>query len=131
MKKTVYTGLLLVGLASLALTFSAFKTDKQVNREYMTITTVESLIPMGLGRSRMIVSNGNGSSDTKMLNFFSGIGINFQNVTKNSEDITTKLNQLAAEGWKLESASTGVQGSGEGAQGLFISRYILVLETYN
>jgi hypothetical protein len=125
MKNKVYIGLLILGLGGLGLAFSSFKNAKTSTKEYMTVTTIESLIPMGLGRSRMITTTSEGSDDAKMLNFFSGVGINFQNITQNTEDITAKLNQLATEGWELESTSTGVQGSNKDAQGLFITRYIL------
>ena len=83
---------------------------------------------MGLGRSRMIISDNGGSTEKDMQNFFSGVGINFRNITSNSELINQTLSNLAEEGWELEATSTGVQGSGENVQGLFITRYFLVKE---
>lgn len=81
-------------------------------QEYTVVTTIESIIPAGLGRSRMIEhkqemeidkftterTSGTDSyqgsvkrkdikidnlTETKMLNFFSPIGINFQNIASN------------------------------------------------
>ena len=78
-------------------------------QEYKIVTVIESIIPMGLGRSRILehtqaqdyrnfttsredgkdskqgdVSRGDAKVDaleeTKLLNFFSGVGINFQNI---------------------------------------------------
>ncbi|MEY2923956.1 MAG: hypothetical protein RLZZ337_496 [Bacteroidota bacterium] len=108
--------------------FSSFTSSKSAVTEYKTITTIESLIPMGLGRSRMLISDKDGTTEKDMQNFFSGVGINFKNIGTNSELINQTLNYYAEEGWELESTSTGVQGSNENAQGLFITRYFLVKE---
>jgi hypothetical protein len=96
--------------------------------EYKIITTVESIVPMGIGRSRIIENNGNINADelttertdgtdskqkevkrrdakiddlneTKLLNFFSIAGINFQNIASNDAIITSKLNNLVKQGW--------------------------------
>ena len=86
-------------------------------QEYKVVTIIESVVPMGLGRSR-IIENGTevnsedfttertdgkksdqGSvkrkdakvdefSETKILNFYSAVGINFQNIASNDAMIT-------------------------------------------
>jgi hypothetical protein len=121
------------------------------------VTVVESIVPMGLGRSRIIESNeavntaslttartdGKTSSqdkvdrddvkienftETKLLNFYSGVGINFQNIASNDAVVTSRLNQLLAEGWKISQVMGGVEsysGTDDGG-GLFLTRYILV-----
>lgn len=95
--------------------------------EYMVFTTVESIIPGGVGRSRMITSNEMGMmNEEKMNNLYSMVGINFKNIYDNDVSITAKLNSLSNEGWELFSTSTGVQSpNNEGKNGIFCTRYTL------
>lgn len=122
--------------------------------EYKVITSVESIVPMGIGRS-MLVENkqevdisklsrdredgksqqGNVKrkdarveeiTETKLLNFYSGVGINFQNIASNDAIITAKINELSNDGWELAFIASGVEsdaGDGDG-KGIFITRYI-------
>ena len=122
--------------------------------EYKVISSVESIIPMGLGRSRLIENNEEMNyislttdrttgldtkmgekrrkdakienfKETKLLNFFSGVGINFRNIASNDALITSMLNTLSSEGWELINISSGVEsnaGSDDG-QGVFITRF--------
>ena len=122
--------------------------------EYKNITVVESIIPNGLGRSRMISSeeprdykeftssrtaedDERNKSDrgeirlknfdeTKLLNFFNLGGIRFQNIAANDAVVTSKLNDLAMQGWELAFVNSGVESfSGESdSNGIFITRYI-------
>lgn len=123
--------------------------------EYAVVTTVESIVPAGLGRSRMISNkedlntanfttertDGKKSDmntvkrrdlkienfeETKMLNFYSLGGINFQNIASNDAMISAKLNEMSAAGWKLAFVSSGVEtdaGADDG-EGIFTTRYI-------
>ena len=122
--------------------------------EYAIVTTIESIIPSGIGRSRMLQvkesvdykafttsrTKGKDSKqgdvdrsdikidafdETKMLNFFSMVGINFQNIASNDALVTSKLNEMAAEGWELVFVSSGVESDAgkEDGQGIFITRY--------
>ena len=62
-----------------------------------------------------------------MLNFYSGVGINFQNIASNDALIESVLNSLSKDGWELFSVAAGVEsdsGKGDG-KGIFITRYIL------
>jgi len=124
-------------------------------QEYQVITTVESVVPAGLGRSRIIENkevvnvaevttervDGKKSNqgdikrkeikvdnfnESKLLNFYSAVGINFQNIASNDAMITSKLNQMAAEGWELAFVLSGVEGdAGEtDGHGIFITRYV-------
>ena len=124
-------------------------------QEYKVITTVESVVPMGIGRSRMIETTDSLSVDdftttrtdgkksnqknvnrsaikvdkfneTKLLNFYSAVGINFQNIASNDAMITSKINKMIHEGWDLKFVLSGVEsdaGKGDGT-GIFITRYI-------
>lgn len=123
-------------------------------QEYKVITSVESIVSSGLGRSRII--DGNEEKDfteftstqteddnsrnkskrneirvkdfdeTKLLNFFNIAGIRFQNIAANDAIITSKINALVAEGWELAFVTSAVESdSGKGdGSGIFITRYI-------
>jgi hypothetical protein len=122
--------------------------------EYQTVTVIESIIPNGLGRSRMISANenkdfkeftstrteednGRNKSDreeirvkdfdeTKLLNFFNLGGIRFQNIAANDAIVTSKLNGMSEEGWELAFVNTGVESySGrDDENGIYVTRYI-------
>lgn len=143
-------------LLATGLVLSAFfASNAQSNVEYKVITTVESIVPMGIGRSRIIeavdtISSDNATTDrttgkdsnqgevkrkdlkidgfkeTKMLNFYSGVGINFQNVASNDAMITDKLNALSADGWELAFVLSGVESDSgkDDGKGIFITRYV-------
>ncbi len=122
--------------------------------EYKIVTSIESVVPMGLGRSRIISveedknhqdytssrteeNNKQNKSkrgeakvdnfdETKILNFFSEAGINFQNIASNDALISSKVNTMIDEGWELAFVTSGVEsdaGKGDG-QGIFITRFI-------
>ncbi len=96
----------------------------QKNTEFLQITTVESVVPGGLGRSRMISTGPDGKiEETKMENFFSLVGINFGNIKDNDQIVTTKLNSLAKEGWELMHVNSGVYGADK-STGIFVTRYV-------
>lgn len=127
-------------------------------QEYKVITVIESIVPMGIGRSRMIESNtpidvnqytttrtdgrDNGGqrdvdraelkvmefNETKMLNFFSGVGINFQNVASNDAMIASKINELSNQGFRLIFVTSGVESNAgkDDGQGIFITRMFFV-----
>jgi hypothetical protein len=62
--------------------------------------------------------------ETKMLNFFSMVGINFQNIASNDALIVSKLNEMDAQGYELAFATSGVESDAgkEDGQGIFITR---------
>lgn len=122
--------------------------------EYRIVTSIESVVPMGLGRSRIIsaqeeknykdytssrteennkqnkTKRGDAKVDdfdeTKILNFFSAAGINFQNIASNDALLSSKVNTMIEEGWELAFVTSGVEsdaGKGDG-QGIFITRFI-------
>jgi hypothetical protein len=122
--------------------------------EYKIVTTVESIVPNGLGRSRMISANDSrdykeftttrseeenernksdrgdirvkGFDETKLLNFYNLGGIRFQNIAANDGLVNSKLNTMAQEGWDLAFVSSAVESDAgkDDSQGIFITRYI-------
>ncbi len=145
MKKIIFIGLLLV-----ATTF----TMNAQSVEYKIVTSVESIVPNGLGRSRLLSSNDvkdykdytstqteedntrnksnrkemrvKGFDETKMLNYFNVGGIRFQNIATNDAIITSKINTMVAEGWELAFVVSGVESEGGkgDGQGIYITRFI-------
>ena len=133
----------------------SLETLAQQAYEYKIITTVESIVPMGIGRSRIVEFNVpmdykaatsvrdkankfkknkakrkelkiNSFKETKLLNFYSMVGINFQNIASNDALISSKLTDMTKEGWELFAVTSGVEsdaGKGDG-KGIFITRYI-------
>ena len=98
-------------------------------QEFTLVTTIESVVPGGLGRSRMICTTSDGQlKETPMENFFSLVGINFGNVRQNDQAITDKITQMTKDGWKLENVNSGVY-SGDKATGIFITRYLFRRES--
>ena len=95
--------------------------------EYQTFTTIESIVPGGLGRSRMLLDNGSGSLDEqKIKNLYSVVGIKMENIFNNDLSVTEKLNELSEDGWELAFTNTGVQSPTDGgSNGIYCTRYIL------
>ncbi|NHF60919.1 hypothetical protein FK220_016320 [Flavobacteriaceae bacterium TP-CH-4] len=123
-------------------------------QQYKVITSVESIVPNGLGRSRIVDSqeekdfsqftseqteedNSRNKSkrkeirvknfeETKLLNFYNLGGIRFQNIAANDAVISSKINALVADGWELAFVVSGVESNAgtEDGQGIFITRYI-------
>ena len=141
-------------LALIAITlFAALEIQAQAY-EYKIVTSIESVVPMGVGRSRIISAEeekdytaytssrteektkqnkskrGDAKvenfDETKILNFYSATGINFQNVASNDALISSKINMMIEEGWELTFVTSGVEsdaGKGDGT-GIFITRFI-------
>ncbi len=123
-------------------------------QQYKVVTSVESIVPGGLGRSRIINAqeerdyreftseqteedNTRNKSkrgdirvkdfeETKLLNFFNLGGIRFQNIAANDTMISSMINTLVAEGWELAFVTSAVESDAgkEDGQGIFITRYI-------
>jgi hypothetical protein len=143
MKKIILLGFLLMAGVMQSQTF-----------KYKIVTSIESVVPGGVGRSRLIengtevdytqfttVRTKDGKektdkdrSDVKidnlkestLVNFYSFVGINFQNIASNDAMISSMLNKYSSEGWDLFNIVSGVEsdaGKGDG-DGIFITRYI-------
>ncbi len=121
--------------------------------EYQIVTVIESIVPNGLGRSRMISANETrdfaeftttrseeddsrnksdrseirvkGFDETKLLNFYNLGGIRFQNIAANDALVMSKLNSMAEQGWELAFINSGVESDGgkEDGNGIFVTRY--------
>ena len=142
--------LLLVSLMAGQAVFS-----QETAKAYKVVTIVESIVPGGLGRSRIIenkseVEIGNFTTErssgpdskqnkvkrkdakvdnlneTKLLNFYSLTGINFQNIASNDAMIEAKMTELVEDGWKLAFVTSGVESNAghQDGEGIFITRMI-------
>ncbi|TQO36464.1 hypothetical protein GQ41_1042 [Arenibacter algicola] len=130
------------------------ETSKQAF-EIKVITSVESIIPSGLGRSRLISSNEERDykqftssrteenntrnkskrkdirlknfEETKLLNFYNLGGIRFQNIAANDALISSKLTEMLSKGWDLMFITSAVESDAgkNDDNGIFITRYIL------
>lgn len=124
MKRFIFSALLLSSLSFQALAQST----PRVQYEYKQISTIESVVPGGMGRSRIVSTELNGQVIEKELkNFYSLVGINFGNISNNDEVIVTKLNEMSADGWDLFTVTTGSNqqsSGGSSSGGLFITRYV-------
>jgi len=134
---------ILLGAALAIVSFASFSFLNSAQQvEYKVVTVVESIVPNGLGRSRMISSNEvkdykeyttvrteekskdekNKSKrdeirikdyeETKLLNFYNIGGIRFQNIAANDALMTSKINTMVSEGWELAFINTGVESEG-------------------
>lgn len=124
-------------------------------QEFKVVTVVESIVPMGIGRSRIIEAAEDVDSEaattertegqdsrqgrvrrrdlkiddlkeTKLLNFYSGVGINFQNIASNDAIIGDRISTLAQQGWKLVFVTSGVESDAgdKDGKGIYITRFI-------
>jgi len=117
--------------------FSFIEVNAQV--EYKIITSVESIVPAGIGRSRLISTSEDKNyqdftstrtddkkadkqnksdrseirvknfEETKLLNFFNIGGIRFQNIAANDAIVSSKINTMIEEGWELAFVTSGVE----------------------
>lgn len=124
MKKIVTTMMLALAIGN-SLFAQEIKTD--VGKQFMQVTTVESVLAGGLGRSKMITTNADGSQQEEdMENLFSLVGINFKNIRKNEDKIVRTLKTCTDNGWKLEQTiSLTLSPNDSGSGGIFMTRYLL------
>ncbi|MFN5347032.1 MAG: hypothetical protein ACK44N_01780 [Bacteroidota bacterium] len=143
MKKSLILGALFLCMSSIGFA-----------QEFKVITIVESIVPGGLGRSRIIENQGtvdieamtterdgdksNASKvkrsdlkdvgdnlkETKLLNFYSMVGIQFGNIATNDAVIGAKINEMIKNGWKLTFVASGVESDAgkDDGNGIFITR---------
>ncbi len=144
-----------ISLFALILFACSFELSAQ---QYKVITSVESIVPNGLGRSRIVDAqeekdfesytstqteedNTRNKSkrkdirvknfeETKLLNFYNIGGIRFQNIAANDAVISSKINALVEAGWELAFVVSGVESNSgtDDGQGIFITRYIFKKE---
>lgn len=122
--------------------------------EYTIMTSVESIVPSGLGRSRLVSTEEERNykeftssrteendernksdrgdirvknfEETKLLNFYNIGGIRFQNIVANDAVVSSKLTDMAANGWELAFVTSGVESDSgkDDGNGIFITRYV-------
>lgn len=104
----------------------AFK-SAAVNTQYLQVTTIESIIPGGLGRSKMIIVYPDGKDEeVDLKNLYSMVGINFGNITGNMQATMSKINSFTSQGWNLISITANSQSpSDKNNEGIFMTRYLL------
>lgn len=123
-----FAGIIKTAIVALALLAGVYAFSPNVNQryEYKQISAVESVIPGGLGRSRLLTTTENGTAIEKDLkNFYSMVGINFGNISNNDQVIIDRVNEYINEGWELVHITSGVQSPTDGGKaGIFITRYI-------
>lgn len=127
-------------------------------QEYKIVTVIESIVPMGAGRSRIVetqgtadvkslttIREGNKSKqdqvdrddvkeigenmkETKLLNFYSLVGINFGNIAANDAVIAAKINEVVKEGWSVAFITSAVESDAgkDDGKGIFITRIFFV-----
>jgi hypothetical protein len=101
----------------------------QNQTQYVQITTVESVVGGGAGRSKMIITKEDGSQEEKdMENLFSIAGINFKNIRQNETTILQTLKTYTDSGWKLFSTTPLTLSPSNNGNGIFMTRYLLVKE---
>jgi hypothetical protein len=123
-------------------------------QEFKVITIVESIVPGGIGRSRIIENQGavdiealtteregdksnsgkvkrsdlkdvgDNMKETKLLNFYSMVGIQFGNIASNDAIIAAKINEMIKNGYKLTFVASGVESDAgkDDGNGIFITR---------
>jgi len=127
----------------ITLIFVSF-TDAFAQVEYKIITSVESIVPNGLGRSRIVSATEDRDykeytslrsddkkedkrnkadrseirvknfEETKLLNFYNLGGIRFQNIAANDAVLSSKINTMIEEGWELAFVTSAVESAGKG-----------------
>ena len=144
MKKIfLFIAAIAVGLVSFSFINKEDSNDnKPAQVEYKVVTVVESIVPNGIGRSRMIMATEDKNyqefttlrsddkdkdeknkskrdeirvknyEETKLLNFYNLGGIRFQNIAANDAVMSSKINAMISEGWELAFVNTGVESEG-------------------
>jgi len=145
-------------MRKLFLLFALMTTMGVFAQEYKVVTIIESIVPMGAGRSRIVEAQGNvdinavttvrdgdkskqdqvdrddikeagqNMKETKLLNFYSMVGINFGNIASNDAVIAAKINEVVKEGWSVAFITSGVESDAgkDDGKGIFITRIFFV-----
>jgi len=122
MKRIIVFTMLILSLSSL----KAQEIKAEPGKQFMQITTVESVVGGGLGRSKMIITNPDGSQkESDLENLFSLAGINFKNIKENEDKIVKVLKGYTDEGWKVEYVTSFTLSPSDNGLGIFMTRYLL------
>lgn len=148
---TIFIGV--IALSALLLSFKNSGNEKHEGVKFTSFTVIESIVPNGMGRSRIINAleqrdykeftsvqteddNSRNKADrseirvknfeeTKLLNFYNLGGIRFQNIAANDAVINSKVTAMLNDGWQLINIVSGVEAvAGDSdANGIFITRF--------
>jgi hypothetical protein len=127
MKKMILTMVVLTSIISFV---NAQATDeakpKETPKKFMQITTIESVIGGGFGRSKMVITKEDGTQEERdMENLFSLTGMNMKNIKSNESDILKTLKTYTDEGWKIEQVTPLTLSPSDKGTGIFMTRYLL------
>lgn len=118
-------------LFMMVLGFSSFaqETKPAVSKQFMQVTSIESVVAGGLGRSRLIITNADGTqTEADLNNLFSMAGINFGNIKENEDKVLRLLKKYSDEGWKIEQVIPLSLSPAQNGAGIFMTRYLLTRE---
>ena len=122
MKRIIVFAMLMLSLSNL----KAQEIKAEPGKQFMQITTVESVVGGGLGRSKMIITNPDGSQkESDLENLFSLAGINFKNIKENEDKIVRVLKGYTDEGWKVDYVTSFTLSPSDNGLGIFMTRYLL------
>lgn len=123
MKKAI---ILLIVLAGFTTGSFAQDAPKEIPQKFMQITTIESVVGGGLGRSKMVITKEDGSQEERdMENLFSLTGINMKNIKSNESDILRTLKSFTDDGWKIAQVTPLTLSPNQNSNGIFMTRYLL------
>lgn len=143
----------IVSVTGLLLSFTNAQKSADATYEFTSFTVVESIVPSGIGRSRIINAletrdykefssiqteddNSRNKADrseirvknfeeTKLLNLYNMGGIRFQNIAANDALINSKVTAMLNEGWEIINIVSGIEsvGSADDANGIYLTRF--------
>jgi len=124
MKKMMLT--IVVFTCFTTLTVAQDAATKESAKKYMQITTIESVIGGGIGRSVMVITKEDGSQEERnMENLFSMTGMNLKNIKSNESDIIKTIKSYTDNDWKIDQVIPLTLSPGERGNGIFMTRYLL------
>src|SRR5688572_24021801 len=120
--KKIYAMLLFLVIGSCSIFAQEVTTTPK--KKFMQITTVESVVNGGMGRSKMLVTNADGTQkEIEMENLFSMVGINFNNIKENENLIVRTLRYCTDVGWQIDPLTPfALSRRANGDMGIFMSR---------
>ena len=102
------------------------ETKPEPTKQFMQITTIESVVGGGMGRSKMIITEADGSQkEIEMENLFSLTGINFKNIRENESQVVKTLKSYTNSGWKIDQTTSFTLSPNQNSLGIFMTRYLL------
>jgi hypothetical protein len=128
MKKMILTLVLFTGFIAIANAQDAAAPDAatEPTKKFMQVTTIESVIGGGFGRSKMVITKEDGSQEERdMENLFSLTGMNLKNIKSNESDILKTLKTYTDDGWKIDHVIPLTLSPGDKGPGIFMTRYLL------